>query len=45
VGQIGLSSGAALDVAMGPYRAKQTEETALLRQSLNRLMSFDEQDR
>jgi hypothetical protein len=37
VGLIGLSSGAVLDVALGPYQGKQTGETALLRQLLDRL--------
>jgi len=41
VGLIGLSSGAVLDVAMGPYRGKQTGETALLRQLLDRLEAGD----
>ncbi len=41
VGLIGLSSGAVLDVALGPYRGKQTGETALLRQLLDRLESRD----
>ena len=35
VGLISLSCGAVLDVAMGPYRGKQTGETALLRQLLD----------
>lgn len=41
VGLIGLSSGAVLDVAMGPYRGKQTGETALLRQLLGSLRTGD----
>jgi hypothetical protein len=41
VGLIGLSCGAVLDVAMGPYRGKQTGETALLRQLLDRLEAGD----
>jgi hypothetical protein len=41
VGLIGLSSGAVLDVALGPYRGKQTGETALLRQLLDRLEAGD----
>jgi hypothetical protein len=41
VGLLSLSSGAVLDVAMGPYRGKQTGETALLRQLLDRLENGD----
>ncbi|MBM4025226.1 MAG: IS4 family transposase [Planctomycetes bacterium] len=41
VGLIGLSCGAVLDVAMGPYRGKQTGETALLRQLLGSLRTGD----
>jgi len=41
VGLIGLSCGAVLDVAMGPYRGKQTGETALLRQLLDQLEAGD----
>ena len=41
VGLIGLSCGAVLDVAMGPYRGKLTSETALLRQLLHRLEAGD----
>jgi hypothetical protein len=41
VGLIGLSCGAVLDVAMGPYRGKQTGETALLRQLLDGLKAGD----
>lgn len=41
VGLIGLSCGAVLDVAMGPYRGKQTGETALLRQLWDRLEAGD----
>jgi len=41
VGLISLSSGAVLDVAMGPYRGKQTGETALLRQLLDSLRTGD----
>jgi hypothetical protein len=41
VGLIGLSCGAVLDVAMGPYRGKQTGETALLRQLLDHLEAGD----
>jgi hypothetical protein len=41
VGLIGLSGAAVLDVAMGPYRGKQTGETALLRQLLDHLESGD----
>jgi len=41
VGLIGLSCGAVLDMAMGPYRGKQTGETALLRQLLDRLEAGD----
>lgn len=41
VGLIGLSSGAVLDVATGPYRGKQTGETALLRQLLDRWEAGD----
>jgi hypothetical protein len=41
VGLIGLSCGAVLDVAMGPYRGKLTSETALLRQLLDRLEAGD----
>ena len=37
VGLISLSCGAVLDVALGPYRGKQTGETALLRQLLDQL--------
>ena len=41
VGLISLSCGAVLDVAMGPYRGKQTGETALLRQLLGGLKAGD----
>jgi hypothetical protein len=41
VGLIGLSCGAVLDVAMGPYRGKRTGETALLRQLLGQLEAGD----
>lgn len=41
VGLIGLSCGAVLDVAMGPYRGKRTGETAILRQLLDRLDAGD----
>jgi hypothetical protein len=41
VGLISLSCGAVLDVAMGPYRGKQTGETALLRQLLGALRAGD----
>jgi hypothetical protein len=41
IGLIGLSCGAVLDVAMGPYRGKLTSETALLRQLLDRLEAGD----
>jgi len=41
VGLIGLSCGAVLDVAMGPYRGKRTGETALLRRVLDRLEAGD----
>jgi len=41
VGLISLSCGAVLDVAMGPYRGKQTGETALLRQLLGGLRGGD----
>jgi hypothetical protein len=41
VGLISLSCGAVLDVAMAPYRGKQTGETALLRQLLDRLEARD----
>ena len=41
VGLIGLSCGAVLDLAMGPYRGKQTGETALLRQLLDHLEGGD----
>jgi hypothetical protein len=41
VGLIGLSCGAVLDVAMGPYHGKRTGETALLRQLLDRLEAGD----
>jgi hypothetical protein len=41
VGLIGLSCGAVLDVAMGPYRGKQTGETALLRRLLDHLEGGD----
>jgi len=41
VGLIGLSCGAVLDIAMGPYRGKQTGETALLRRLLDRLEAGD----
>jgi hypothetical protein len=41
VGLIGLSCGAVLDVALGPYRGKRTGETALLRQLLDHLEAGD----
>ena len=41
VGLIGLSCGAVLDVAMGPYRGKLTSETALLRHLFDRLEAGD----
>jgi hypothetical protein len=41
VGLIGLSCGAVLDVAMGPYQGKRTGETALLRQLLDHLEAGD----
>ncbi len=41
VGLISLSGGAVLDIALGPYRGKQTGETALLRQLLDRLETGD----
>ena len=41
VGLIGLSCGAVLDIAMGPYRGKLTGETSLLRQLLGRLKAGD----
>ena len=41
VGLISLSCGTVLDVAMGPYRGKQTGETALLRQLLRGLKAGD----
>ena len=41
VGLISLSCGAVLDVAMAPYRGKQTGETALLRQVLGSLRTGD----
>jgi hypothetical protein len=41
VGLIGLSCGAVLDVAMGPYQGKRTGETALLRQLLDHLETGD----
>ena len=41
VGLMSLSCGAVLDVAMGPYRGKQTGETALLRQLLGGLRAGD----
>jgi len=41
VGLISLSCGAVLNVAMGPYRGKQTGETALLRQMLGGLKAGD----
>ena len=41
VGLISLSSGAVLDIALGPYRGKQTGETALLRQLLGQLEAGD----
>ena len=41
VGLIGLSCGAVLDVAMGPYQGKRTGETALLRQLLDHLEARD----
>lgn len=41
VGLISLSCGAVLNVAMGPYRGKQTGETALLRQLLGSLHRED----
>jgi hypothetical protein len=41
VGLIGLSCGAVLDIAMGPYHGKRTGETALLRQLLDRLKAGD----
>ena len=41
VGLISLSCGAVLDVAMAPYRGKQTGETALLRQLLGSLRTGD----
>lgn len=41
VGLISLSCGVVLNVAMGPYRGKQTGETALLRQMLGGLQAGD----
>ncbi len=41
VGLISLSCGAVLDIAMAPYRGKQTGETALLRQLLGSLRTGD----
>jgi hypothetical protein len=41
VGLLSLSCGAVLDVALGPYRGKQTGETALLRQVLDSLRTGD----
>jgi len=41
VGLIGLSCGAVLDVAMGPYSGKRTGETTLLRRLLDHLEAGD----